>query len=378
MHAIKQRIYTAVFLRNFPEIYITMTLEDLGYNADFETYRKERNLNSFNVGRVSSEHRERYRVKTDENEFEAEVVGNYRYSAKYRSDYPAVGDWVAISEYDDNKVLIHDVFPRKTKIERQAVGKFGEKQIIAANIDYAFIVQAVDRDFNINRIERYLTVCNDSNVKPIIILNKIDLVSDSQLNDILGTTKDRIKEVPIIAVSNETQVGYERLFSYIFKGNTYCLLGSSGVGKSTLINNVSGREVMKTESISLSTNKGKHRTSHRELIVLENGGILIDNPGMREVGIADATGGLEITFDPIIKLSQNCKFKDCTHIQESGCAVLVAVEKGELDKASYENYLKMEREKMHFESSTAERRKKDKDFGKMVKNVKKDRNLNKY
>jgi len=353
-----------------------MKLEDLGYNVDLDNYRKEQNLCSFDVGRVTSEHKERYKVKTYKDEFEAEIVGNLRFSAKDRSDFPAVGDWVAISEYDENKVLIHAIFPRKSIIERQAVGKFGEKQIIATNIDYAFIVQSVDRDYNINRIERYLTICYASSVKPIIILNKIDLINDSQLKVILDTAKGRIKQVPIIAISNETKVGYDKLFNYIIKGNTYCLLGSSGVGKSTLINNISGKSIMKTDSISLSTNKGKHITSHRELIILENSGILIDNPGMREVGITDAIIGLETTFETIIKISQSCKFKDCTHIHESDCAILQAVRVGKIDKASYDNYLKMEREKIHFESSITERKKKDKDFGKMVKNYKKDKKQN--
>ncbi len=156
------------------------------------------------------------------------------------------------------------------------------------------------------------------------------------------------------------------------------MLGSSGVGKSTLLNNLSGRTIMRTDAISNSTNKGKHVTSHRELIVIDSGGILIDNPGMREVGIADSAGGLETTFDKIFGLSQNCKFKDCTHTSEIGCSVIEAVEKGELDKNSYENYLKMQREKAHFESTVAERRKKDKEFGRMVKNYKKDMDKNKY
>ena len=355
-----------------------MKLEDLGYNIDFENYRKGQNLDSFRVGRVISEHKERYVVKTTENEYDAEIIGNLRFSAHQRSDFPAVGDWVAISEYDDDKVLIHSVFPRKTILERQAVGKQGEKQIIATNIDFAFIVQAVDRDFNINRIERYLTICNTSNVKPIIILNKIDLVEEIELKKMIANVEDRIKQVPILAISNETLIGIEKLKGNIIKGKTYCLLGSSGVGKSTLLNNLSGEQMMKTNTISPSTNKGRHVTSHRELLILENGGILIDNPGMREVGIADTTSGLEITFNAIIELSQNCKFKDCTHIHEDGCAILKAVEKGEIDKDSYKYYLKMEREKTHFESTVAEKRKKEKDFGKMIKNYKKDKKHNKY
>ncbi|MBI9039318.1 MAG: ribosome small subunit-dependent GTPase A [Bacteroidales bacterium] len=355
-----------------------MTLEDLGYNTSLENYRKEQKLNSFSVGRVISEHKERYVVKSDKGEYDSELIGNLRFSAKSRSDFPAVGDWVAISEYDEDKALIHAIYFRKSKIERQAVGKFGEKQIIATNIDYGLIVQAVDRDFNVNRLERYLTICNSANVKPLILLSKIDLIDESDLENILGKISERIKNVSIITISNQTQFGYKEITAIFEKGKTYCLLGSSGVGKSTLINNISGKELMKTNSLSLSSNKGRHVTSHRELIVLENGGILIDNPGMREVGITDTSNGLEITFNTIVKLSRNCRFKDCTHIHEDSCAILEAVENGEIDEASYENYLKMEREKMFFESSVAEKRKKDKDFGKMIKNFKKDRKRNKY
>jgi ribosome biogenesis GTPase len=166
--------------------------------------------------------------------------------------------------------------------------------------------------------------------------------------------------------------------STIEKGKTYCMLGSSGVGKSTLLNNLAGKTIMQTGAISQLTNKGRHVTSHRELTVLENGGILVDNPGMREVGIADSANGLEITFDLIVSLSQNCRFIDCTHTNEIGCSVIEAVENGDLDKASYDNYLKMEREKAYFESTVAESRKKDKEFGKFLKNYKKDVKKNKY
>lgn len=354
-----------------------MTLEDLGYNIALENYRKNQNLGSFEVGRVISEHKERYLVKTPEKEYEGEIIGNLRFTAHNRSDFPAVGDWVAISEYDDDKVLIHSVFPRKTIIERQAVGKQGEKQIIATNIDYALIVQAVDRDFNINRIERYLTICNTSKVKPMIILNKIDLINDAELAALVSKVQERIKQVPIIPLSNESRKGFENLEGIIQQSKTYCLLGSSGVGKSTLVNNLLGKQLMKTNAISVSTNKGRHVTSHRELFVLENGGILIDNPGVREVGIADSKVGLEMTFSKITELSKDCKFKDCTHKTEVGCAVLLAVERGEIPKSSFENFLKMEKEKEHFESTVAEKRKKDKDLGKMIKNYKKS-NYKKY
>lgn len=355
-----------------------MTLEDLGYTQELESYRDEYGFDMFGVARVVSEHKERYVVKTAEREYEAEIIGNLRYAAEKRSDFPAVGDWVAISEYDEDKVLIHSVFPRTNTIERQAVGRHGEKQIIATNIDTAFIVQAVDRDFNINRIERYLTICNTSNVNAVIILNKIDLIEDVNLQGKLALVRERVKNSPVIAISNISHSGIERVIQLIKKGKTYCLLGSSGVGKSTLLNILSSQQLMKTNSISSSTNKGRHVTSHRELIVLENGGIVIDNPGLREVGIIDSGSGLEQTFDTIMELSKECRFANCTHTSEAGCAVLEAVERGELDEDSYKNFLKMEKEKEHFESTVAERRKKDKDFGKIVKHYKKTRKSDKY
>lgn len=355
-----------------------MKLEDFGYNNEIQKLSVEYKLSDFEIGRVLAEHKERYIVKTVNGEYEAEITGNLRFSAKSRIDFPAVGDWVAITTYDAEFSVIHKVLPRLSMITRQAVGQFGEVQIIATNIDYAFLIQAVDRDFNINRLERYLTLCYSSRVKPIIVLTKTDLINEQQLAEITGSIKQRIQGIEVFAISNETQDGYAALKTTFEKGKTYCMLGSSGVGKSSLLNNLTGKTLMRTDTISQSTNKGRHITSHRELIVLERGGILIDNPGMREVGISDTTSGLETTFDRIIQLSLNCKFKDCTHTTEIGCSVIEAVENGEVDKKSYENYLKMEREKAYFETTIEERRKKDKEFGKVIKNYKKERKQNKY
>ncbi len=281
-----------------------MELEDLGYNNKLEKLRNENNLKDFEIGRVISEHKERYIVKTEKGELEAEITGNLRFSSKSRDDFPAVGDWVALTIHDSDFSIIHSILPRFSVISRQSVGKFGEIQIIATNIDYALLVQAADRDFNINRLERYLTICNSSKVSPIIVLSKIDLIDEHKTFEILENIKARIKNVPIIAISNESQDGYEKIKKIIEKGKTYCMLGSSGVGKSTLFNNLSGKSLMRTDTISQRTNKGRHVTSHRELIILKNGGILVDNPGMREV-----------------------------------------------DRTSYENFMKMEREKAHFEST---------------------------
>jgi ribosome biogenesis GTPase / thiamine phosphate phosphatase len=348
-----------------------MELEDLGFNRHLNQFREAHQLSSREIGRITAEHKERYVVRTIEGELEAEITGNMRFTATGREDFPAVGDWVALTVYESRFAIIHTLFPRFSIIKRQANGQFGEVQIIATNIDYAFLVQAADRDFNINRLERYLTICNASRVSPIIVLSKIDLIPTEQVADMVEQIKSRIKEVPVLAISNESGDGYKALSATLEAGKTYCMLGSSGVGKSTLVNNLAGKALMVTDAISLSTHKGRHVTSHRELVILEQGGILIDNPGMREVGIADVTSGLETTFETIVNLSRFCRFKDCTHTTEVGCSVLEALENGEIEVASYENYLKLEREKVHFQSTVAEKRKKDKAFGKMVKDYKK-------
>jgi len=354
-----------------------MTLEDLGYNGTFEAHRVAHHLDSFEVGRVILEHKERYVVKTASQEFDAELIGNLRYAAESRYDFPAVGDWVAFSEFDEGKALIHAVYPRFSVLKRQAVAKLGQVQIIATNIDFGLIVQALDRDFNLNRLERYLTVCHSSKVAPVIVLSKQDLIDLNKLNEIKSQIAERIQDVMVVCISHESR-GVENLESILEKGKTYCLLGSSGVGKSTLINSLAGTELMETREISSSMNKGRHTTSHRELIVLETGGILIDNPGMRELGIADSSEGLETTFETILEFAKNCKYRDCTHINEQDCGILEALENGEIDKASYENFRKMEREKEHFETDSIQRKKKAKELGKLIKSAVKRRKRDKF
>ncbi|HEY1113750.1 MAG TPA: ribosome small subunit-dependent GTPase A [Chitinophagaceae bacterium] len=348
-----------------------MKLEDLGYNDQLEQYRIHHHLEGFDTGRIIAEHKERYIAWTQKGEYEAEITGHLRFMANSREDFPAVGDWVALKSFEGGPAIIHHVYPRFSTVRRGTVGGNSSVQVIATNIDYAFLVQAVDRDFNLNRLERYLTLCYDSGVKPLIVLTKTDLVEEEQLEELVSRIQARIKDVPVLTISNLTRSGYDTLISFIRRGKTYCLLGSSGVGKSTLLNVLRGSAHMKTGAISDSTSKGRHVTSHRELVVLENGGLLVDNPGMREVGIADAGSGLETTFDTITRLAKSCRYRDCTHTREAGCAVREAVEEGTLDRAAYENYLKMEREKTHFEATAAERRQKDRQFGKMMKNYKK-------
>ena len=166
-----------------------MTLEDLGYNKELGEYRKKNNLDSFGIGRVISEHKDRYTVKTEDGEFDSELIGHLRFTATNRNELPYVGDWVSISEYDEGKALIHAVFPRKSIVERKAVGKLGQTQIIATNIDYGLIVQSVNRDFNINRLERYLTICHASKIEPIIVLSKVDLIEKKELEGLINQVK---------------------------------------------------------------------------------------------------------------------------------------------------------------------------------------------
>jgi ribosome biogenesis GTPase / thiamine phosphate phosphatase len=355
-----------------------MTLTDLGLTDKITTYIKNNNLSDFSVGRVTQEHRERYVVSTGENEYDAEITGNLRFSANSRADFPAVGDWVTMTIYDSDQAIIHKILPRKSVLERQAVGKFGEIQIISTNIDFAFIIQAINNNFNINRLERYLTICYSANIEPVLVISKIDLSTEEYIQDATRDLETRDKKVKYILLSNMTLKGLDQILDFIQKGKTYCVVGSSGVGKSTLINNLLKKNILKTGQISQSTNKGRHISDHRELFVLENGGIIIDTPGMKELGMTDNIEGIKTTFQEIFDLSLKCKFSDCKHIDETGCAVIEALNNGTIDNDSYDNYQKIQNEHERFQTTVAEKRKKDKVFGKMIKNYLKDKNKNEY
>jgi len=349
-----------------------MNLTDLGFDEKYTDYLRDNKLTDFSIGRVTQEHRERYIISDGENEYDAEITGNLRYSSNSRTDFPAVGDWVAMKIHDSNQAIIYKVLPRKSVLERQAVGKFGEIQIISANIDVSFIIQAINNNFNINRLERYLAICYSAKIEPVLVISKIDLCTDKEILDAITYLEKREKKVRYILLSNVTLEGLDQILEITQKGKTFCVVGSSGVGKSTLINNLLKKNILKTGQISHSTNKGRHITDHRELFILENGSIIIDTPGMKELGMTDNSEGVKKTFQEIINISVNCKFPDCNHINEKGCAVIEAVSKGIIDKDTYYNYQKIQKEQERFQSTVAEKRKKDKVFGKMIKNYHKD------
>ena len=346
--------------------------------AELEKQVEYGEYNHDELARVLVEHKDRYVVGCQFGNLKAEITGNMRYSAESRTDFPAVGDWVKIIPMDEELAAIVEILPRNTVIERQSVNRKSEKQIIASNIDLAFIVQSVGHDFNINRLERYFAICLESGIEVVIVINKIDLIDEAELGKIIDRLNARFQNPKVLAISGLTSKGFEAIYEVLEQGKSYCFLGSSGVGKSTIINHLKGEDILKTNEVSESTNKGKHTTSHRELFVLDNGAIVIDTPGMRELGIVDQEVGIENTYDLIFELSKNCRYKDCTHTNEAGCAVIKAVEDGELPEEVFQNYHKLKREQRHYESTVKEKREFFKKQGKMFKAIKIERNKRKF
>ncbi len=357
------------------ELIKKIKLKDLGYSECFEHNSKSLIDSDLTPARIIAEHKELYLVRNETSVLSAKITGKMMFQASSREDYPAVGDWVLIKVLSQDQAHIYEILPRKTVLKRKSSNE-SESQVLASNVDIAFVVQAPDRDYNLNRFERYLTLAKSGKVEPVIVLNKADLISDVDLAALLYEIKNRFKNTLVYTTSVLTGAGISNLKEIINEGKTYCFIGSSGVGKSSIINTFIGESLMMTGEISSHTSKGKHVTTHRELFILESGGLLIDNPGLREVGLLDSSTGIEDVFSEIYDLAKNCRFPDCTHQHEPGCAVLEAVKDERLDNDKYTNYIKLSKEDDYNSMSSLEKREKDRKFGKFIKTTKKQ--LKKY
>ncbi len=326
-----------------------MTLQELGWNSFFKNNFRNYEYNRLIPARVLLEQKSEFIVFSEKGESTAKLAGKIRHNAQTKSDFPVVGDWVALRRFNDGTAIIEAILPRQSKIVRIApgmrktrTGRISEEQVIGANIDTIFIVTGLDRDYNIRRIERYLTLVYNSGAIPVILLNKSDLCSD--IDEKLSQVESIAIGVPVHVLSAAGEDNLQILHQYFSPGKTIALLGSSGVGKSTMINKLLGYERQKVLEISSSVGKGQHTTSSRELIFMPGGGIIIDNPGMREITLSVDDEDIGDTFQDIENLARNCKFSNCRHQSEPGCAVKKAIEGDELDNERFMNYQKMKNE----------------------------------
>jgi ribosome biogenesis GTPase / thiamine phosphate phosphatase len=349
---------------------ISNGIEALGFEKWFQDNVNPVDFENFDIARVMAVHRDSYTINNGENDVFAELIGKMVFGAVSPIDYPAVGDWVFATFYDENTFsIIHNVLPRKSLLKRKTPGKKVDFQLIAANIDVAFIVQSLDTNFNLRRLERYLVMVKDSNIKPIVLLSKSDLFDTE---NIVKRVKEIDKIMPSLHVqpfSNKNEFGLKNIRDLLIPRQTYCLLGSSGVGKTTLLNNLIGESKFTTKTVREKDNKGKHATTYRQLIKLDCEAMLIDTPGMRELGNFSVETGIDETFTEITELSEQCQFNDCTHVNEKGCAVIKAVENGQVTEKRYQNYIKMKKESIYNEMSYLKKRQKDKQFGKLCKTI---------
>jgi len=350
-----------------------MDLKEIGWNAWYEDNSKGLCEPKREPARVIVVDRDRYLIRNEYGEFSAKLSGKFRFSTDFETEYPCVGDWVCVQRHEsESTATIFNVFPRKSFLRRKSAGRNIDYQMIGANIDVALIVQSCHFDFNVRRLERYLVMVNEGNIEPVVVLTKTDLVSSDELEELIFRLQNMGIDAKIIGLSNITGVGIDKIRDYITTGKTYCLIGSSGVGKTTLINQLIGESILDTKTVS-GTGEGRHTTVRRQLIVLDNSAMLIDTPGMRELGILGASDGIDDSYKSIVELSVTCRFSNCTHTNEPGCAVLKALENGSINREHYQNYVKIKKESEFNEMSYSEKRKKDKDFGKMIRSMKKEK-----
>jgi len=332
-----------------------------GWNSHFENLFAEHDRTKFHPGRVVLEHKGIYQLQTGFGEIPATVSGKLRYDSSDREDLPAVGDWVVAQiRPAENAATIHAVLPRQSKFARRAPYR-EYQQIVGANIDVLFLVTSLNNDFNLRRLERYLLVTWESGARPVILLSKSDLCDD--VENKLAEVESIAVGVPIHAVSVVDNVGLDELDQYLRPGQTVALMGSSGVGKSTLINWLVGHELQRVQEIRGSDDRGKHTTTNRQLVLLPQGGLVLDTPGMRELQLWNSGDGVGKTFEDIESLAEQCRFSDCKHGGEPGCAVMAALQDGALDEGRYQNYEKLRKELRHAElrqDRNAQRVEKDK------------------
>lgn len=313
-----------------------------GWEEDFAGYRDA----GFCPGRISCEHRGAFTVMTEEGEIFATISGRLQYEAASRRDMPSVGDWVALNCGDESgRGVIQAVLGRNSSLTRKASGTVAEEQIVASNVDVVFIVSGLDGDFNPRRLERYLTLVYDSGAIPVLVLNKTDLVEDVQsLVDQVGQIA---YGVPVIPMSAREHENIQSIKEQLQQGMTGVLIGSSGVGKSSIINALLGEDVLRTTDVREDDSRGRHTTTRRQMFLLPQGGVLIDTPGLREIQLIADESALNKTFEDIAEIAEQCRYRDCSHQGEPGCAVQIAVADGTLPSERYESYHKQQKEINH-------------------------------
>lgn len=348
-----------------------MTLEEFGFNSWFLGQLDPDGADGLAVARVTAIHKGACEVSDGEQTREAKTTGRLRHHAKSKLDYPTVGDWVLVKDSDQGDFgTIQTVLRRQSELKRKTAGRTTRYQLIAANIDTAFIMQTLGPGYNLQRLERYLVMVNESGIEPVVLLSKSDLLAPEQLAGRVAEVEERMPGVPLYAFSNADQGGLDEVMALFESGRTYCIIGSSGVGKTTLLNHFLGEEDhLFTLPVRDKDGKGLHSTTWRELITLGNGAHVIDTPGMRELGQMDVAEGINETFDDITALAAKCRFNDCSHVGTLGCAVIKAVEKGELPEARYNNFVRLMKEAAFHEQSTLEKREQDKKLGRFYRSV---------
>jgi len=321
-----------------------MSLADFGWDAHFEAaFAAFAGKADVQPARVLIEFNHNYRIAAAQGEIDAVIAGRVKHHATSRADLPAVGDWVVVRKRpDEDRGAIVAVLERRSRFSRRMAGQVTDEQVVAANADVVFVVMAMDDDFSPRRLERYLLMGRESGASPVVLLTKPDLADD--LPERVAAAVAVAGDVPVHVVSPKTSQGIELVAQYLTAGRTAALLGSSGVGKSTIINRLAGADRQRTREVRAADSKGRHTTTHRELVVLPNGGLIIDTPGMRELQLWDATGGIRETFEDVETLAEECRFTDCRHRGEPGCAVAAAVAADTLPAVRVESYHRLQDE----------------------------------